>query len=160
MWHSRYMRPSNARASKVRGIAVLSYLLLFLSLSVPLGREARAAGKVWISVGPGEGSIYAPAVDPQNPANLYAGTSDGGVFRSASGGTDWSATGLTNTVAPGLAIDPQSPATLYAGTDGGSAFRLSTKQTWETDADGRAAIGVWRPGSGVWHTLPSKYPGQ
>jgi photosystem II stability/assembly factor-like uncharacterized protein len=66
------------------------------------------------------------AVDPQTPATLYAGTSDG-VFKSIDGGAHWgfSMTGVES-VGMGVsavAIDPQAPATLYAATLGAGVFR-------------------------------------
>ena len=61
------------------------------------------------------------AIDPSNPATLYAGIDPDGVYKSTNGGTSWTAakSGLTNATVPALAIDPSNPATLYAGTYGG-----------------------------------------
>ena len=59
------------------------------------------------------------AIDPLTPTILYAGTYDGGVFKSTNGGGNWSPvnTGLTDIKVHALAIDPVTPTTLYAGTD-------------------------------------------
>ena len=80
-------------------------------------------GKSWSEINAGltDPSVLALAIDPRNPATLYAGTLGGGVFKSTNGGGSWSAvnTGLTSTDVIALAIDPSNPAALYAGTGGG-----------------------------------------
>ena len=79
------------------------------------------------------------AIDPQNPATVYAGTGgddalSGGVFKSTDGAQTWRAVnagGLPAVFVGGLAIDPQTPATVYVGiglgvfrsTDGGGTWR-------------------------------------
>ena len=99
---------------------------LFALLQFPV---ALALDKQWTSNGPYGGSISALAIDPANPATLYAGTS-GWVFKSTDGGGNWSPSniGLTATSdnaldalvnINALAIDPVNTATLYAGTYGG-----------------------------------------
>jgi hypothetical protein len=76
--------------------------------------------------------VQALAIDPTNPATLYAGTKYAGtlgkgVYKSSNGGVDWSPfnTGLTYMGVQALAIDPANPATLYAGTSGG-VFKISS----------------------------------
>ena len=72
--------------------------------------------------------ILALAIDPTNPATVYAGTGRG-IFKSTDGGANWAATGLTDNV-NALALDPKTPTTLYAGskralfksTDGGRSW--------------------------------------
>ena len=71
--------------------------------------------------GPPGGDVRALAIDPSNPATLYAGTNGGGVFKSTNGGTSWTVsnsglTGFSGAQVLALAIDPSNPATLYAGT--------------------------------------------
>lgn len=63
------------------------------------------------------------AIDPITPTTLYAATGGAGVFRSADGGSSWSAAnnGLTELGVDALAIAPSSPSTLYAATSAGSA---------------------------------------
>src|SRR5438477_1246775 len=63
------------------------------------------------------------AVDPVNPAILYAGWNyiySGNVFKTRDGGGNWSAaTGINgNGNVRTVVINPQTPATVYAGTTG------------------------------------------
>jgi photosystem II stability/assembly factor-like uncharacterized protein len=83
------------------------------------------AGQNW---GPAGGSlptaeIQTLAIDPSNPAVLYAGTRIG-VLKSVDGGNTWNAPSEP-AVAPvrSLAIDPQRPATIYAGTEHNGLFK-------------------------------------
>jgi photosystem II stability/assembly factor-like uncharacterized protein len=82
----------------------------------------------WTTNGPEGGDVGAIAVDPSNPATVYAGLYNGnGIFKSTNGGTTWSAvnvgltpvTGLTSVSVFTLQIDPLAPQVLYAGTDQG-----------------------------------------
>ena len=75
--------------------------------------------------GPPGGEIPTVAIDPATPSTLYAGTFEGGLFKSTNGGTSWFAvnSGLTKSWIVGLAIDSSSPTTLYAGTVGGGIFK-------------------------------------
>jgi len=53
--------------------------------------------------------VYSLAIDPANPATLYAGTYDSGIFKSGDAGATWTAvnTGLTDLhMGTPLAIDP------------------------------------------------------
>ncbi len=89
-------------------------------------------GASWTAVGDGlpSAGVVVVAVDPHDPANVYAGTIwtgtsepvGGGVFRSTDGGTTWTAASnglpvggvnLTGGVRA-LTIDPRSPSTMYA----------------------------------------------
>ena len=66
------------------------------------------------------------AIDPNTPTTVYAGTHDGGVFKSIDSGATWTA---TNTGLPSifwvnsLAIDPITPTIVYAGTWWGGVFK-------------------------------------
>jgi len=63
--------------------------------------------------------VTALAIDPSNPATLYAGSGFFAVFKSTDGGANWQSanTGLKYiTVSGPLVIDPSNPAILYAGT--------------------------------------------
>ena len=93
--------------------------------------------------GPGSGKICSLAIDPINPAILYASTRRdtalevGGVFKSTNGGANWAKltnpTDLTDPCFSTLAIDPFNPSVLYGGlffklytsSNGGTSWSLS-----------------------------------
>ena len=84
--------------------------------------------------GSGPRDVTALAIDPSTPATLYAGTFEGGVFKSTNGGNSWTTinSGLTSTRVFALAIDPSTPATLYAGTGGSGVFKSTNGgTTWQ-----------------------------
>jgi photosystem II stability/assembly factor-like uncharacterized protein len=85
-------------------------------------------GASWSAAGTGDPSSAVLAIDPLQPAKVYAG--GGGVYRSTNAGETWNAfnTGLTSTAVKTLAIDPLSPDNLYAGTDGG-LFKITFQNT-------------------------------
>ncbi len=75
-------------------------------------------------------NVQAIAIDPLNPATVYAGTFslDGkGVYRSTDCGVTWVAceTGLTNQKVRALTLDPGTPSNVYAGTDGAGIYKMS-----------------------------------
>src|SRR5262245_34064649 len=100
-------------------LVLLSVALLWVSGA----RMVHAGNNVWTSLGPEGAIVNALALDPSTPTTLYAGTATGGVFKSTSGGSRWSAvnTGLPRNVyddtlivyVTALAIDPSTPTTLY-----------------------------------------------
>ncbi len=83
-----------------------------------------AAG--WAALGPSAisdavhsaGRVMTVAIDPTNSNTIYAGAAQGGVWKTLSGGADW--TPLTDaecSLAMGaLAVDPITPSIVYAGT--------------------------------------------
>ncbi|MBT2792092.1 WD40/YVTN/BNR-like repeat-containing protein [Paraburkholderia strydomiana] len=78
-------------------------------------------GKTWHRLGLDEpiefdGIVRALAVDPQNPARIYAGA-DAGVCISDDGGAHWHRPEniLNGQTIWSLAVDPANPAVLYAG---------------------------------------------
>jgi photosystem II stability/assembly factor-like uncharacterized protein len=99
---------------------------IVLTLCAFAGHDLSAdTGSAWSRVGPFGGNVISLAIDPVSPKTLYAGTSYGGIYRSANGGSKWSpaSTGLTNTYVTTLAVDPVTPTTLYAGMNGGCVFK-------------------------------------
>ena len=73
--------------------------------------EKYAAGRVL--------SLASTTPDTNNQYTLYSGTADGGVWKSADAGLDWTPltdTQLNSLVIGALAVDPSSNATVYAGT--------------------------------------------
>jgi len=107
---------------------------------------AHAGRDAWSSVGPFGASIGAIAVDPTNPAIVYAGT-DGdfglypphrsGLFKSVDGGNRWTFVGSDLTgegSIQSVAVDPSDPQTIYAGSqyqgvlkssDGGTSWHAT-----------------------------------
>ncbi len=83
-----------------------------------------------------QAGVFALAVDPKTPTNVYAGTDGSGVFKSANGGATWTAinTGLfppnwPQYMVSSIAVDPVTPATVYAAlssaaksTNGGATW--------------------------------------
>ena len=75
----------------------------------------------WSSNGPEGADILALAIDPSNPATIYAGTQGREIFKSTDSGGSWAKCNLTAADVFSLAIDPKTPTTLYAG--GYGAFK-------------------------------------
>lgn len=75
------------------------------------------------------GGIGALAISPNYATDntIFAGTYGGGVFKSTSGGSSWSAmnAGLGNLNISALALAPTTPRTLFAGTDGSSVWQYT-----------------------------------
>ena len=94
---------------------------------------AYAGAGVWTSGGPYGGEIRALAINPASPGTVYAGTYEGGVFKSTDSGGTWAvaSTGLTNPDIRAVVINPVIPTTLYAGTYGGGVFKsIDSGGTW------------------------------
>ncbi len=86
---------------------------------------------MWTSIGPApipngqtspqtpvSGRVASIAVHPTNPNTVYAGTAQGGVYRSTDGGTTWKAIfdSALSLAIGALAIAPSDPTTLFVGT--------------------------------------------
>jgi len=89
----------NARTKSMAAKTIVPKLCAAVALSalVLLGglHRAEAGVDVWTPIGPYGGNISSLAIDPQNPATLYAAIRDGyssvqmGVFKSTDGGGSW-----------------------------------------------------------------------
>ena len=100
---------------------VLSVLIIFpvTALESPFA-EAQNEVNVWINKGPFGGNIIALALAPSNQNIIYAASSNnGGVFKSADGGDNWSVTLLMDKFVNVVAVDFSDPDNVYAGTIGG-----------------------------------------
>ena len=62
-------------------------------------------------------------IDPTTPDTLYAGTTDGSVFKSTNGGESWSEAVMISRDILTLAIDPLTPTILYARTFDQGVFK-------------------------------------
>ena len=118
-------------ANLINSVVFLSRLLAVVAISCGTSFSGQWSE---MNAGLANTDIHAVAIDPSNPALVYAG-SNGGVYRSVDGGVAWSNLGLTRVRA--LAIDFTSPNILYAGTDsrggiGGPVLFKSTDggMTW------------------------------
>jgi hypothetical protein len=77
-------------------------------------------GNTWtgLKTGLNAGAVRTFAIDPANPATVYAGTEADGVFRSTDSGTSWTraSNGLPPARVYSLAVSVGSPAVIYAAT--------------------------------------------
>ena len=73
----------------------------------------------WRSEGPWLGSVKSLAIDPVDPSTLYAGTHNGGVWKSTDAGGSWQQAGLAVQVVSSIRIDPQNSKRLFAVTKNG-----------------------------------------
>jgi hypothetical protein len=80
--------------------------------------------------------INSLAVDPSNPAVLYAGSQFGDVFKSTNTGQSWSRVAVGHPVGA-LAVDPLNPQVVYAGTPDAGVFKsLDGGTTWVPENTG------------------------
>ena len=78
----------------------------------------------------------------QSGSTLFAGTNDGGIYRSSNNGLSWEQvnTGLTNKDVRSLIV---SGSTLFAGTSGGGVYRSDNNgSSWEQVNMGLTSISV------------------
>ena len=73
----------------------------------------------WRSEGPWLGSVKSLAIDPVDPSTLYAGTHNGGVWKSTDAGSSWQQAGIAVQVVSSIRIDPQNSKRLFAVTKNG-----------------------------------------
>jgi hypothetical protein len=87
-------------------------------------------GSTWAFAGNANVPFYALAIDPSNPATLYAGDATGsGIWKSTDSGSHWATANVSLPGSTGsrpfitsLAVDPAHPATVYAATFGNGVF--------------------------------------
>lgn len=108
----------------------------FVLLGALLAGPSAAGMNSWTSAGPTGGDVFSLAVDPSNPATIYAGTL-AGIFKSTDGdgGAGWavSSAGLPTRGRPAasLAISSMDPSTVYAGTISAGAYKSTDAgSTW------------------------------
>ena len=120
------------RVAYHRSVFVLAFVLL-------LSFSARA--QTWRQVGPPGGDVQSLAAAPDNPRNLFLGTSDGHVFGSRDGGEHWELLGRIgehhDDVIMSMVVDARSANTIYAtswtlSSHGGGVYRSADAgRTWQ-----------------------------
>ena len=92
--------------------------------------------------------IEAVAVEPGNPAIVYAGTPRG-LFRSDDAGGNWTLrnASLFDDVTRAFAFDPAAPTNVYAGTSYGVAFSTNRGASWSYSLTGRDVRALLFPGA-------------
>ena len=133
---------NTAPHSRIRSFLPLVTLTALIFSAFPM----TAGDNFWTTNGPTGQRILALAIDPTQPATLYAGTYGAGVFKSTDSGGTWAAVnaGLTNLSVFVLAVNPRSSATLYAGTHGGGVFKSTDSGgTWAAVNSGLTDLSVF-----------------
>ncbi len=89
-------------------------------------------------------TVVAIAIDPLNPATIYAASRTGGIIKTSDGGQTWAKAnaGLTNRDMYALAVDPRNPQILFASTEGGVFRSNNTGESWQPYGRGLPAGGV------------------
>jgi photosystem II stability/assembly factor-like uncharacterized protein len=83
--------------------------------------RSQDGGTTWNAIGLGSLGVSALAIDPADPATLYAGTESSGVFKSTDWGKTWMPTsaGLKSLSINALGINRSAPSMLHAATSDG-----------------------------------------
>jgi hypothetical protein len=90
----------------------LTFSVMLLSAVLWASNTSAARGElnVWRPIGPDGGFILALAVHPTTPTTVYAGTINGGLFKTTNGGRSWKAahTGLADFAVNAIAMSTRS----------------------------------------------------
>lgn len=108
------------------------------------GDEHPSSTRSWNVTGPYGGSVRSLRIAPDDPQKIFAGTSDGQIYRSRDGGRNWSRA-IPGFNRPGLVldkviIDPGDPNVMYAAV-------------WSTDRDKAGGVFKSKDGGDTWHEL-------
>src|SRR5204862_5701469 len=113
---------------------------LLAVLSTPL---ARAADSLWSGGGPEGASVTVLATDPQHPITVYAGTLDGGIWKTTDGASHWKPaySGLPTidghfASIDALAVDPTVASRVYAATQIGFFASENGGAAWSESGAG------------------------
>jgi photosystem II stability/assembly factor-like uncharacterized protein len=91
-----------------------------LAIMLALLAAACARAQTWTSLGPPGGDVRALTVDPQKPARIFLGTTDGQVFGSDDSGAHWTLLGRASSrpdaVITAIVVDPRNENVLYASS--------------------------------------------
>ena len=104
-------------------------------------------GATWSVLPTGQNFFYkcGLAINPQNPATLYATAGSVRIVKSSDGGATWSDLNIDFGPAyiNALAVDPQNPATVYAGTSPGGIFKsINGGDSWQPANTGLTTMDV------------------
>src|SRR3989442_4057915 len=105
------------------------------TISSGLAQENALSLNRWSGNGPYGAFIRSLAIDPLNPATIYAGTESQGIFKSTDNGGSWSSS-LANGSFFALAIDPRTPSTVYAAGGGGVTKSTDSGASWKAINNG------------------------
>jgi len=118
-------------SARGRAIAQMAKREADLRKDVKLGLRPESISGAWVELGPNpipngqtspsvpvSGRVTAIEIHPINPNVVYAGTAQGGVFRSTNGGTSWNPIfdNAQSLAIGSLALAPSDPRILYIGT--------------------------------------------
>ncbi|HWC65679.1 MAG TPA: hypothetical protein VG777_06330, partial [Thermoanaerobaculia bacterium] len=128
-----------------RRLLVVVALGIFVSAEPAVTRPATAlsAEPLWSVGGPEGANVTVLAADPQHPATIYAGTLDGGIWKTTDGAAHWTAafSGLP-TFSGGflainaIAVDPTVSSRVYAATNRGLFKSDDGAKTWTESGAG------------------------
>ena len=129
-------------------ICLLAGLILLAGFILPAA--SLAGTNTWTTNGPSGGEVLSLALSPNFASDhtLFAGTYDGGAFKSTDAGASWSAvnTGLISPEVTPLALSPNFAAdsTLFAGTWGGGVFKSTDRgSNWSAVNTGLTGMNVY-----------------
>jgi len=121
-------------------------LLAAPQLAAPRLAAQQQAGPVWSSIGPDGGDLVVLAEAPGQPQVLYTVTAEGSVWRSDSGGRQWTLAGrgLAGKGTRALAVDPADAEVVYAATGPAGVFKSADGGgSWTAANQGLALNGVF-----------------
>jgi photosystem II stability/assembly factor-like uncharacterized protein len=106
---------------------------------------AGAQNDLWLSHGPYSGDVKSIAIDYTNATVVYAGLSEGGVYKTIDGGLSWEAMnqGLLDRHVQIIKVDPFANDVLYAGTQFGGLFKSTDGgKVWKEANSGLTTINI------------------
>jgi len=108
----------------------VTHKIILLTLILLIAVSGAAPHDDWEIIGPGGGGAqFFPAINPQNPSDIFVACDMTGAYVSHDGGSSWRMFNLGQ-VAKGFVFDPSDARTVYTRT--GSALWRSTDRgdTW------------------------------
>ena len=121
---------------------------MFRRLSLACGlaavsATAFAAEPTWSRGGPEQGAVTVLAADPQHPTTVYAGTLDGGIWKTTDGAAHWKPAYAGLPAVSGrfasinaIAVDPALPSRVYAAMDIGLYLSDDAGTSWSESGAG------------------------